>query len=387
MKKIITVLLSFAMLSIVLGAGPGLGTVKADEEFTNDLLITVDASVKDDAYYQEVLEACKYNNKVIRNYPFTFEDESWHDYRKALNKALKVEEINEESKAVLDNAVAALEAMVQIEPVEAHQLLIWGDDMPLAEDPDSLVWDEESWDNPDFRPFLVPYILEDQTDVKGNIILVSGGGYDHRANDSEGYVIAPLFNDLGYNVFVLQRRVAPYCREDIWMDLQRSIRYVRHNQEALGLGSDYMIINGYSGGSRTVMSVVQFMYGDIQPTVYDPDYVPDEVDAENSDVNAAFAIYGTGADSLEITSEDGKMFSLDNPNLPAIFIGVGANDSETILGSSLILFQEANEKTLVDLHVFGNTGHGFGKGLPKSNSVFWMEMADNFVAIDKEMNK
>lgn len=135
------------------------------------------------------------------------------------------------------------------------------------------------------------------------------------------------------------------------------------------------------------MSVVQFLYGDIQPTVYDADYVPDEVDAENSDVNAAFAIYGTGADSLEITSEDGKMFSLDNPVLSAIFIAVGANDSETILGSSLILFQEANEKTLIDLHVFGNTGHGFGKGLPKSNSGYWMEMADNFVAIDKETDK
>jgi len=387
MKKIITVTLSLFMLSIVLGSGFGLKTVKAEEELTNDLLIKVDASVKDDAYYQELLDACAYNNKVIRNYPFTFEDESWHDYRKALNKALKVEEINEDAKVVLDKAADALEAMVQIEPVEKHQLLIWGDDMPVMEGPDELVWDAESWDNPDFRPFLVPYILEDQTDVKGNIILVSGGGYDHRANDSEGYVIAPLFNEMGYNVFILQRRVAPYGREDIWTDLQRSIRYVRHNREALGLGSDYMIINGYSGGARTVMSVVQFLYGDIQPTIYDADYVPDETDAESADVNAVFTIYGTGADSLEITSDDGKMFSLDNPNLPAIFIGVGANDSETILGSSLILFQEANEKTLTELHVFGNTGHGFGKGLPKSNSGYWMEMADNFVAIDKEMNK
>ena len=382
--KMIQTMLCVMLFAALFTAGTAFAEETA-EGFTNDLLKTVDASTKDDAYYQELLEACIYNNKVIRNYPFTFEDESWHDYRKALNKAVKVEEIDEDAKAVLDTAVEALEAMVQIEAVEDHCIEIWGESMPCVEDPSTLVYDFDSWDVPEFRPFLVPYIMEEQTEAKGNIILVSGGGFTHRANDSEGYVIAPLFNELGYNVFVLQRRVAPYDTMDIFMDLQRSIRVVRHNIEAWGLGSDYMIINGYSGGGGTVMGVIQNLYGDIQPSEFDPNYIPDEIDAEDSDVNAAFVIYGAGVG--EEADENGKMFKLDNPELPALFIAVGGNDMEPIYKGSIILAQEANELTLVDLHVFGNTGHGFGKGLPKSNSVYWMEMADNFVSIDKATAK
>ena len=272
--------------------------------------------------------------------------------------------------------------MVQIEAVEDHCIEIWGEGMPCVEDPSTLVYDFDSWDVPEFKPFLVPYIMEDQTDAKGNIILVSGGGFTHRANDAEGYTIAPLFNEMGYNVFVLQRRVAPYDTMDIFMDLQRAIRVVRHNIEAWGLGSDYMIINGYSGGGATVMGVIQNLYGDIQPSEFDPNYTPDEIDAENSDVNAAFVIYGAGASLPD--NENGTVFKLDNPELPALFIAVGAKDA---IDSSIILAQEANELTLVDLHIFGNTGHGFGKGLPKSNSGYWMEMADNSVAIDKATSK
>ena len=228
-KTVIFVMTAIMCMMLLAAAGTKPAAAQEEQEFTNSLLIKVDDAEKDEAYYESFLEACIYNNKVIRNYPFTFEEESWHDYRKALNKAVKVEVIDDAAKEVLDAAADAQAALVQLEPVEAHQLLIWGDDMPCIEDPDTLVYDFESWDVPEFRPFLVPYILEDQTDVKGNIILVSGGGYTHRANDSEGYVIAPLFNDMGYNVFVLQRRVAPYAPEDIWMDLQRSIRYIRHN--------------------------------------------------------------------------------------------------------------------------------------------------------------
>ena len=386
MKKSVILFMAATMCMMLLtAAGAKPAAAQEVQEFTNSLLKTVDDSNKDEAYYESFLEACIYNNKVIRNYPFTFEEESWHDYRKALNKAVKVEVIDDAAKEVLDAAADAQAALVQLEPVEAHQLLIWGDDMPSIKDPDTLVYDFESWDVPEFKPFLVPYILEDQTDVKGNIILVSGGGYTHRANDSEGYVIAPLFNDRGYNVFVLQRRVAPYAPEDIWMDLQRSIRYIRHNIDSLGLGSDYMIIEGHSGGGATVMGAVQYLYGDIQPTIYDKDYVTDEIDAEDSDANMAFVIYGAGAKDLD---DDGSAgYDLDNPNLPSLFIAVGGNDMESIYSGSIALAQQANPLTLVDLHIFGNTGHGFGKGLPKSNSVYWMELADNFVAIDKEVNK
>lgn len=348
--------------------------------FTNDLLQLVDDSTKDDAYYQAFVEASLYNNRVIRNYPTMFEDESWHAYRRALNKVIKITEIDDDAKKTIDEAAEALAAMAQIKTVEDNQIFIWGDQMASIEtDPSTLVYDEESWDNPDFRPFLVPYILEDQTDVLGNIIIVSGGGYTHRANDTEGYVLAEDFNSMGYNVFVLQRRVAPYAKEDCWLDLQRSIRYVRHNLETLGLGSDKIIINGYSGGGMTCMGTLYNLYGDIQPTVYDPDYVPDEIDAESADVDVAVLIYG----ALLAEDTDPADFTITNPNFPDIFIAAGENDESFMQGGmDLTTYLKNNcPDVLAELHIFGNTGHGFTDGLANSNSVFWPDMANDFIQI------
>ena len=385
MRKIICILTAVAACMLIFSS------VMASEELVNDILMPIDDSVKDETYYQDAYEACVYNSKVAKNYPFTFEEESYSAYKKAVNKAIKVDPqtMDDDAKALIDSAVEAQKNLIQVEPTDAHRIYVWGDDMPLTQEVDAYVFDFDAWDNADFRPFLVPYILEDQSECKGNIILVSGGGFTHRANESEGYVIAPLFNDLGYNVFVLQRRVFPYEPKEIYMDLQRSIRLVRHNIDDWGLGSDYMIINGYSGGGGTVMGVIQNLYGDIKPTIWAENYVCDEIDSEDSDVNAAFIIYGAGIpdESEEESAQESVEFKLDNPNLPALFIAVGGDDSETLYNGSIRLAQEANNLTLVDLHVFGNTGHGFGKGLPKSNSGFWMEMADNFVEIDKAISK
>ena len=63
------------------------------------------------------------------------------------------------------------------------------------------------------KPFLVPYLVEDQLAAKGNMIVIAGGGYSSRGNAMEGYPIAEAFQDLGYNAYVLQRRVAPYSQE------------------------------------------------------------------------------------------------------------------------------------------------------------------------------
>lgn len=94
----------------------------------------------------------------------------------------------------------------------------------------------ESYDNADMKPFLVPYLVEDQLAAKGNMIVIAGGGYSSRGNAMEGYPIAEAFQDLGYNAYVLQRRVAPYSQEDTWLDMQRAVRYLRYNADSLGLG-------------------------------------------------------------------------------------------------------------------------------------------------------
>ena len=56
-------------------------------------------------------------------------------------------------------------------------------------------------------------------------------------------------------------------------------------------------------------------YGDITPDQFDTDYVCDEIDAVNSDLDIAIPIYS------------GRPLETDNPNIPHIFTAVGADDN------------------------------------------------------------
>lgn len=74
------------------------------------------------------------------------------------------------------------------------------------------------------------------------------------------------------------------------MDLQRAIRYVKYHGEAWGLGGlDVVGAAGFSGGGGNVCTVIEKYYGDITPDQFDPDYVCDEIDAVNSDMQIAMA--------------------------------------------------------------------------------------------------
>ena len=59
------------------------------------------------------------------------------------------------------------------------------------------------------RPFLNPYLLRDQSKVKGNVIIIAGGGSNPTATTWWRATPVSSFNKNGYNAFVLQRRVRP----------------------------------------------------------------------------------------------------------------------------------------------------------------------------------
>ena len=59
----------------------------------------------------------------------------------------------------------------------------------------------DSYDNADFRPFLVPYLVSDQSQAKGTLIVLSGGGNTTRSNPNEAYRVAPAFLVSGLQLF------------------------------------------------------------------------------------------------------------------------------------------------------------------------------------------
>lgn len=235
--------------------------------------------------------------------------------------------------------------------------------MPILTEDVESQFTAESQDNADFRPFLIPYLMDDPSQAKGNLILISGGGNYLRGTEAQD--VAPLFVDLGYNCFVLHRRVAPYSADEIAMDLQRAIRYVKYHGESWGLGGlDVVGAAGFSGGGN-VCTVIQKYYGDITPDQFDPEYVCDEIDAVNSDMQIAMPIYS------------GHELETENPNIPHLFIAVGEADN---FEGSIAMFQWAQELGLhPELHIFGNVVHGFGPGTVGTSSTTWTEAADLYI--------
>ena len=105
--------------------------------------------------------------RFIYNIPTAFEAESFATYSKAA-KALRnmdCSSLNEKDLAKLEKIEDARAALVQIASPEEVIWEIWGQNMPVATDKANLVFDDKSFDNEDFRPFLVPYLVNDQNEA------------------------------------------------------------------------------------------------------------------------------------------------------------------------------------------------------------------------------
>ena len=258
-------------------------------------------------------------------------------------------------------------------------IYIWGDKMPVTTPAEDLQFPlvnyegEAIYDNADFVPYIIPYLLENPGEAKGTIIVLSGGGNTSRSNPNEGYRVAPGFNELGYNCILLQRRVLPYNNDDIVMDLQRTVRFVKYHAQEWGIDLEgtLLAVSGYSGGGGNIRTMLQKFYGDITPDQFDASYVCDEIDAVNSDVDVAHIIYSAG--KLET----------ENPHLPHLFIAVGADDNgfgRYGFEGSYEMFKQAYELGLdPELQVYAKNGHGFGAGNAGTTSMLWMASCDMYM--------
>lgn len=335
---------------------------------------TVNLAKSDPNYYKELWAAEFYNSKIVKDFPTLFVNDVWNDYQSALTPlvAMDPDTLTKDDIAALDAAKEARERLIQNQliPFSEEVIYLWGEgNMPVVTKNVKEQFNRQSEDNPDFVPFMVPYLVKDQSKAKGNIIVISGGGFKYRENELEGYLVCPEFVARGYNCFLLQRRVEPYNSDDIGMDLQRAIRVIRYNAEKWGLGgADIIAAAGFSGGSGTIMVTVSKFYGDITPDQFDSSYVCDAIDKVNSDLDVAMPMYG------------GSPMDTKNPNIPYMFIGAAGNDQAIGNQGSVDLFLQLQEMGLnPELQVYATEAHGFGPGHKGITSFLWMDSADIYM--------
>ncbi len=366
-----------AMLLVLALTLPLTGIAEEAPAYNDVPYHTIDLDPTDPNYYSELDLAELWNWKQIRNYPTLYTDASWRNYLTACSNLQNFDHDNltDANKAELDKIKAAREALVQVKPFEGlngEVIYIWGDDMPTTTPAEELVFPREDHDNEDYRPFMTPYLLEDQSQAKGIWLVTSGGGNNFRSNPVEAYNICPKLNELGYNAFLLQRRVQPYKSDDIVMDMQRAIRMIKYHGEEWGLGGMDVIVNsGYSGSGGNLRVMLEKFYGDVTPDQFDTDYVCDDVDKVNADFDVAVFIYSGS-----------PIGETENTHFPHMFIAVGEDDR---FDGSIALFQQLKgddprfAKVNPELHIYGQNGHGFGAGLEGTSSALWMESADLYI--------
>lgn len=355
-------------------------TTQTPKEYKDVPYKTVSLKESDPNYYKELWAAELYNYKMVRNFPTLYVPVAWDACQAAGNQleAMDVEKLTNADKTKIAAAKEAREAMEkqQLIPFAEEVLYIWGDNnMPTTTKDVQKGFTKTSYDNSDFKPFLIPMLVADQSKAKGNLIVLSGGGNTTRSNPNEAYKVAPAFVKLGYNCFILQRRVEPYNNDDIVMDLQRAIRYMKNYAKEHDLGSqDVMAATGFSGGAGNICTLLEKYYGDITPDQFDKSYKPDAIDAINSDLDIALPIYS------------GRKLTTENPKMPHLFLAVGEDDNLFgVAGQDCwdMYYQMKTDERYAnvspEMHIYGQNGHGFGAGNAGTSSMLWIRSADMYI--------
>ena len=331
--------------------------------------------ITEDMSFDEAYKLEKRNFKLIKSIEPLYEEESYSAYKKAVAEMDK-----NQNKASVDLAVEARENLILTSTIEDRVWFLWGDAIPVM-DGENYTEEELDLSMEDAygsEPIIIKYLLDNPSEAKGNIILVSGGGFAQRGNKSEGYPAAEVFNELGYNCFLLQRRVEPYSEMDIFMDYQRAVRLVKYYVELEGYGGADMIAGtGWSGGGGTILGAINNCYGDLIPNdIGASNYVADEIDEINSDLDVAMIIYG----ALD------PVMNESNTNLPAFYICTGTADAMVDPAGSQTLYDYVSPKVPAILNLIEGAPHTFGVGTIALGSdgiipetAEWPSQADEFM--------
>lgn len=359
---------------------PAVSEEPAEESPEPVVIVESDAAaylweIPGDASEEEIVNLVKRNYKIIQAFEPLYTEESYDAYYAAYQQFKRKQDVS----TAMD-AVEAQGLLEQTLTVADGVWFLWGDSVGPMLDGESHTEEELDaaiQDAYGFRPFLIKYLLDDPTAAKGNIVMISGGAMSQRSNPAEGYPAAELFNEMGYNCFLLQRRVAPYEEKDIYMDCQRAVRMVRYYAELEGWGGQDMIAAcGFSGGGGTILGMIRNCYGDMLPTVYDSDYVADEIDLVSGDLDVAMILYGA-------YNQDGVgTYVGDNPNLPAFYICHGTADDTIPYTNAQDLYDLVAETVPAQLYLVEGAKHGFGPGLSSTAAEgcsLWPAQADAFM--------
>lgn len=198
---------------------------------------------------------------------------------------------------------------------------------------------------------------------RGMVLVCAGGGFLWKA-EYEGPAVAEALYQAGYNVAVLDYRVAPYAVAVSLEDGKRALRYLRYNAERYNTKPDKIAMMGFSAGGM-ITNTCAALYDGGDPNAADP------VERVSCRPDAALPCYGTFNESAftggglsynravqrEAAASDPSQ--LVHPGCPPYFIWQCAGQDDPRGGLSLA-GRLAALGIPFELHIFPYGNHGLG---------------------------
>lgn len=243
------------------------------------------------------------------------------------------------------------------------------------------------------RPTLTAYV---PAKPNGTTLLVApGGAYMRVVADKEGADIGQAFNQAGVTVFVLKYRLPGEGHANRqWVplqDAQRAMRVIRSHAADWGLNPARIGVLGMSAGGHLMATLATRF--DFQ--AYPPVDAADKLTARPDFLALLYPVISmdaqwTHADSRKMLLGDHpsageiEAFSADKQvgkTVPPTFIALADDDNGVNPVNSLLFYRSLKQaKVPAELHVFPQSGHGFGIRLAQGAAKQWPALMQSWMS-------
>ncbi|WP_341535046.1 alpha/beta hydrolase [Acetobacter sacchari] len=226
------------------------------------------------------------------------------------------------------------------------------------------------------------------------MLVAGGGGYQRIQMQKEAEAAARWLIGLGVTAFTLAYRLpmegwgagrlAPF------QDAQRAVRMMRHSAPALGLDPHRIGGVGFSAGGHLLGMTSARSHEAIYASA-------DAIDVASSALDLNLLLYPivtlkppydrTSTRRVLIgahpTPEDSAMWSLEthiHRGLRPFFLAQAADDQISNPANTAILELACHQTSIsAARHLFPTGGHGFGMGIPGTETIMWPGLAENWM--------
>ncbi len=217
-------------------------------------------------------------------------------------------------------------------------------------------------------------------------LIAAGGGYKRIEMQSEALPAAQWLNDRGITAFVLSYRLPAEGWEAgplaPLQDVQRALRVIRANAGTFQINPDRLGVLGFSAGGHLLgLAATRSAFASYAPI--------DAADTLSARPDLAALIYPvitlkppfdhTSTRKMLIGSHPGAVLTSEwsvedhvKAHCPPVFL-VQAQDDPISDPQNTLIMQAACEKAgvPVELHRLASGGHGFGMGVPGTDTAAW----------------